>query len=159
MATSSRFLGQHWTLSLEITSCYFVLSYHIKWLDQALKDVISNEDFRVLYCETTPLSILLVLSRSIESPVTYNLYDRSSHIHAFMHPYVDTFMYSHIHAYTMHMHIQHQFTHGCINRLKSVSAVSLQFGPRSFQVASSNKRTTWTLSKVSSQVCLVERFH
>jgi len=39
-----------------VTTLYW--AYHIKWLDQALKDAISHKDCRVPYCETVPLSIL-----------------------------------------------------------------------------------------------------
>jgi len=132
---------QQWALSQEASVSTLCQVLHRQWPDLFTITSTPRKFAECLYCAVSPLPILHVLSRSIESLVTYSLYDRSSHIHTFMHPHTDAFMYSHIHAYTTHMHIQHQFTHGCINRLESVPAVSLRFGPRSFQVESSNKRT------------------
>ena len=40
-----------------------------------------------------------------------------------MHSHLDIFVNLHIYAYTRHMHIQHQFTHGCINCPESIPAV------------------------------------
>jgi len=81
---------------------------------------------------------------------------------AFIHSYIhaSTSILSCIHTFIRTpAYAQHQATHGCINRPESVPASSLQLGPRSFQVTSSNKRTTWALSKVSSPVSLVKRCH
>jgi len=135
---------------------------HRQWLDLFTIIPFPRKYVECLYCAVIPLSILSCfvsfhrVTRHIQFIWSFKSH---SYVHGFMHPHINTFMYSHIHAYTTHMHIQHQFTHGCINRSESIPVVSLRFGPRSFQVASSNKRTTWTLSKVSSSVSMVERCH
>ena len=81
-----------------------------------------------------------------------------------MHPYINTLMYSPIHAYIMHMHTQHQFAQGCISRPESCSAVPFRFGPHLSlcQATSSNKRTACSPhfhQKVSSPMCLIKRCH
>jgi len=77
-------------------------AYYIRWLDHALKNAISNEDCRVLCCETTPLSKItcFVSFHRVTYPV--RLYNRSSRIHTFIHSciHINTFMYSHVHACT-----------------------------------------------------------
>jgi len=108
-----------------------------------------------------------------------------SYILAFMHPHIDTFVNSHscvhnAHAYTTSSHTWlHQSLIVCFGSIPSVWSSIISSGkfqqtnslnpfksviPSDFgqevslimcQVASSNKRTTWTLSKVSSPVCLV----
>jgi len=98
-----RFLGQEWTFSpvkAPITTLHW--AYHIRWLDQALKNVISNKDCRVPYCETAPLSNLTCFVSFHRVTYPIRLYDHSSQIHTFMHSciHIDTFMYSHIHACT-----------------------------------------------------------
>ena len=46
---------------------------------------------------------------------------------------------------------QHQSTHDCISRPEFVPTMTLRLSPQSFQVASSNKRTTWNLPQCPPQ--------
>ena len=107
-----RFLGQEWTFSpvkAPITTLHW--AYHIRWLDQALKNVISNKDCRVPYCETAPLSNLTCLSRSIESHThtVIRSFKSNSYIHAFMHPHrffhVFTHSCVHLHMHNINLHM------------------------------------------------------
>jgi len=100
-----------------------------QWLDLFRITSSPRKFTECLYCNDGSPPILHVLSCSIESPVTYSLCDRSSHIHAFMHPHIDTFRYSHIHAHTIGTQIS--FIHNCINHPKSLLLIKVKsFIPR-----------------------------
>jgi len=106
-----------------------------------------------LYCDVSPPLILPVLSRFIESSVTYNLY-----IHTLIHSYINTFIYTHIHADTT------SFIHGCISHPESCLVVSLQFGPHLSlcqTTSSTNEQLAIILlsSRVSPPMCLVKSCH
>ena len=107
---------------------------------------------KIAECRTAkslPYPILHVLSRSIESHTPFK---SNSYIHASTSilSYIHTFMRAPAYA-------QHQSTHDCINRPESVPTMTLRLSPQSFQVASSNKQTTWNLSLVSSLVSIWSR--
>jgi len=174
----SQTFDRQWVVSPRGISCHLVPGSTLSMARFVHNNINSKEVAECLCCAVSPPPILHVMSLSIESPITYSSYDCSNRIHTFMHPRIDTFVDSHIYAYTTHMHIQHRVTHGCIGHPKSWSVVSfrfnyylscfkwvvlnngrLEFTFQSFQVASSNKRTAWTLSKVSPPVCLVQRCH
>jgi len=84
---------------------------HRRWPDLFTITSTPRKFAECLYCDISPPPILYVLSRSIESPVICNLYDRSSHIHTFMHPHINTFIYSHIQAYTTHTYTHNINSH------------------------------------------------
>jgi len=83
------------------------VSYH-QWPD--LFTIISTprKFADCLYCAVSPPPILRVLSYSIESPVIYSLYDRSSHIHTFIHSCIHTSILSYTHTFK---HTQRTHTH------------------------------------------------
>ena len=74
-------------------------SYH-QWPDLFTITSTPWKFAECLYCVVNPSPILHVLFCPIESLVICSLYGRSSHIHAFMHPHINTFIYSHIQACT-----------------------------------------------------------
>jgi hypothetical protein len=112
------------------------------------------------------LSSYLSCLVSLSSPVTYILYSHTSYIHTFIqsdihiiiHSYINTFPYSYIHAYTTYT--QH---HSYMVASVTQSLIWLyHFGlvlNQSFQVASSNQRTTCIYLSFSQSVipCFVKR--
>ena len=145
MATSSRLLINNGLSPQEESFATLCQVLHHQWLN--LFTIISSiwKLVECLYYDINPLPILPVLSRSIESPVVnsytvtwsykvVHLYNRTFIRVTFIHPYINTFTYSHIHAYTTYA--QHQFIHGCIGHPESCLVISLRFGPQLFQVVS-----------------------
>ena len=117
--------NQQWAISQDASVVTLCQILHRQWLNLFTIIPSPRKFAECLYCTVSPSPILHVLSRSIESPVTYSSYDHTSCIHTFIHQYFHIFIYAHFHAYTTYA--QYQFTHGCISHPKSWSVVIFRF--------------------------------
>jgi len=102
----SQTFDRQWVVSPRGISCHLVPGFTPSMARFVHNNINFKEFSECLYCAVSPPPILHVLSRSIESPVTYSLYDRSSHIHTFMHSCIRTLILSCIHTFmrTKHIH-------------------------------------------------------
>jgi len=99
MATSPRLSIDNELSPQEASVATLCKVLHRQWPDLFTITSTPRKFVECLYCAVSPPPILHVLSRSIESPVTYSLYDRSSHIHTFMHSCIRTLILSCIHTF------------------------------------------------------------
>jgi len=96
------FYGQQWTLSPGHISCYLAPGLPYPMVQTIPKFVFSNEDCRVLYCETSSPSSYPVLSLSHQVHLSYtiNTVIQVTFIHTIIHSCINTFTYSYFHSYT-----------------------------------------------------------
>jgi len=122
--------NQPWAVSPTGISCHRVPGFIPPMAQFVHNNINSKEVCQVFVLRRQSTSILPVLSRSIESPVTYNLYNHSGHIHTFMHSCIHTSILSCIHTfkrtqrtrtYTISIHTQlHQLPRVSFGRIPSV---------------------------------------
>jgi len=144
MATSPRLSFDNELSPQGASAATLCLVLHRQWPDLFTIIPSSRKFAECLYCDVSPPPILPVLSRSIESPLTYSIYSHTNYIHTFIHPYINTFMYSHIQAYTTHTYIHNINSHMIASVAQSlVRSYPFSSVLKLFQVVSPKQWTTW----------------